>query len=159
MEYENRFASKGVAGTALGLGAGALGVELLRGNLGGILGGWSNGNCNGGCSEDHWVNRYELGMQKELTNRDMEIAYLRSRDAAKNDSLELYRYIDGKVACIERELADQRVFNSGTMSNISCLQSQVAQLMSLSKLIIPASNICPTPMPQYNSWTAPTTTT
>ena len=157
MEYDNRFASKGVAGTALGLGAGALGVELLRGNLGGILGGW--GNSTGGCSEDHWVNRYELSMQKELTNRDMEIAYLRSRDAAKTDSLELYRYIDGKIAGIESQLCDQKVFNSGTLSNISCLQSQVAQLMSLSKLIIPASNICPTPMPQYNSWTAPTTTT
>ena len=31
MDTENRYASKGVAGTALGLGAGALGVEPLRG--------------------------------------------------------------------------------------------------------------------------------
>jgi hypothetical protein len=31
--------------------------------------------------------------------------------------------------------------------------------MGLTKTIIPAANVCPQPMPQYNSWTAPTTTT
>ena len=48
MEMENKnFASRGVAGTALGLGAGALGVMLLKnGNLGGLFGGNKNG-----CSE------------------------------------------------------------------------------------------------------------
>ena len=43
IEVEKDYASKGVAGTALGLGAGALGLELLRGGLGGILGGCGNG--------------------------------------------------------------------------------------------------------------------
>lgn len=151
MEYENKhFASKGVGGTALGLAIGSLGLQTLNGGLGGILGGG-----NGGCSEDHWVNRYELSMQKELTNRDMEIAYLRSRDAAKSDSLELYRYIDGKIAGIEGQLCQQAVYNATCNSTISCLQGQVAQLMGLSKLIIPATSVCPAPMPQYNSWTAP----
>ena len=49
MEMENKYASKGVAGTALGLGIGAVGVELLRGGLGGILGG------NPACGESHFV--------------------------------------------------------------------------------------------------------
>ncbi len=39
MDTERNYASKGLAGTALGLGIGALGVEVLRGGLGGILGG------------------------------------------------------------------------------------------------------------------------
>ena len=143
MEYENKYASKGVGGTGLGLGIAGTALGVLNGGLGNILGGW--GNSSGGCSEDHLVNRYELGMQKELTNRDMEIAYLRSRDAAKSDSLELYRYIDGKIACVERELADQRVYNAANTSTISCIQGQVAQLMGLSKIVIPAANICPAP--------------
>ena len=136
----NNFASRGVAGTALGLSAGALGLEVLRGGLGGLLN--ANGaNC--GCSENMMVNRYELSMVRDLTNKDMEIAYLRGRDEAKSDSLELYKYVDGKFACVERELADQRVFNATQISAISCIQGQVAQLMGLTKLVVPNGSICP----------------
>lgn len=134
LEIEREYASKGVAGTALGLSAGALGLELLRGGLGGILGG-----CGNGCNTD----RFELSMQRELTNKDMEIAYLKSRDAAKTDSLELYRYIDGKIAHVERELADQRVYNATNTAALGCIQGQVAQLMSLVKVVIPNGSICP----------------
>lgn len=40
------FASKGVAGTALGLGIGSLGLQLLNGGLGNFLGGFNNGYNN-----------------------------------------------------------------------------------------------------------------
>ena len=116
MEY----ASKGVAGAGLGTGIaglslGVLNSGLLNNGLGGIFG-------NNGCSENMGVNRYELNMQKEIINRDAEIAYLKGRDAAKTDSLELYRYIDGKFACVERELADQRTYNAvkGRKANTFC---------------------------------------
>lgn len=153
MDMENKWASKGVAGTALGLGAGALGVELLRGNLGGILG---NGNC---CAENTAVTRYELNQQNEITNKDMEIAYLRGRDAAKTDSLELYKYVDGRFRGIEAQIAAQAVTNAQITANLSCLQSSVTALNALTKTVIPINNVCPEPMPQYNSWTAPTATT
>lgn len=156
MEY----ASKGVAGSGLGLGIAGTALGLLNANGGGLLGGlFGSNNCGAVCSDNMLVNRYELQQQKELTNKDMEIAYLKGRDAAKTDSLELYKYVDGKIACVERELADQRVFNATQIGTISCMQGQIAALMGLTKTIIPATNICPQPMPQYNSWTAPTTTT
>ena len=141
IEVDKNFASKGVAGTALGLGAGALGVELLRGGLGGILGG------NGMCNENMPVNRYELSMVRDLTNKDMEIAYLKGRDASKTDDLELYKYIDGQVRRIDREMADQRVLNATTGAALSCLTGQVngmqALLNSITKTVIPNSAICP----------------
>lgn len=154
IEYEKKWASPGVAGSGLGLGIAGTALGLLNANGGGLLGGLFGGNC--ACAENIPVNRYEMGMQRDLTNKDMEIAYLKGRDAAKTDSLELYKYIDGKFACVERELADQRVFNATQVGNISCIQAQIAQLQSLTRCIIPAANICPAPMPQYNSWTAPT---
>ena len=153
MDMENKWASKGVAGTALGLGAGALGVELLRGNLGGILG---SGNC---CAENTAVTRYELNQQNEITNKDMEIAYLRGRDAAKTDSLELYKYVDGRFRGVEAQIAAQAVVNSQVTANIACIQQNLAVLNGLTKTVIPINNVCPEPMPQYNSWTAPTATT
>jgi hypothetical protein len=39
------------------------------------------------------------------------------------------------------------------------MQGNIAQLLSLTKTVVPIGNICPEPMPLYNSWTAPTTTT
>jgi hypothetical protein len=41
---EHEYASKGVAGTALGIGIGALGLEVLKGGLGNVLGGISGNN-------------------------------------------------------------------------------------------------------------------
>lgn len=50
MEDNKEYASKGVAGSALGIGIGALALELLRGGaLGNILG----GNCSNGCNHGH----------------------------------------------------------------------------------------------------------
>jgi hypothetical protein len=154
IEYEKKWASPGVAGSGLGLGIAGTALGLLNANGGGLLGGLLGGNYT--CAENIPVNRYEMNMQRDLTNKDMEIAYLKGRDAAKSDSLELYKYVDGKFACMERELADQRVFNATQVGTISCIQGQIAALMNLTKTIIPAANICPAPMPQYNSWTAPT---
>lgn len=151
------FASKGVAGTGLGLGIAGTALGVLNGGGGGILGGLFGGNC--GCSENVAVNRYELTQQNEITNRDMEIAYLKGRDAAKTDSLELYKYVDGRFRGIEAQIAGQAVVNAQITANIGCIQNTIAGLTALTKTVIPIGNVCPEPMAAYNSWTAPTTTT
>jgi hypothetical protein len=97
-------------------------------------------------------------MQNDITNRDMEIAYLKGRDAAKTDSLELYKYVDGRFRGIEAQIASQAVVNAQITANISCMQNSIAALNGLTKTVIPIGNVCPEPMPAYNSWTAPTAT-
>lgn len=145
------FASKGVAGTGLGLGIAGTALGLLTNNgLGGLFGGVT------GCHENMPVNRYELGLQNDITNKDMEIAYLKGRDAAKTDSLELYKYVDGRFRGIEAQIASQAVVNAQITANISCIQNSVAALQGLTKTVIPITNVCPEPMAKYNSWTAPT---
>lgn len=135
MEMENNYASKGVGGTALGLSIGALGAELLGGTFGNILGG-------GRCENNN-----------AIVNRDMEIAYLKGRNAAKDDSLELYRYIDGKFNAVEAQISAQAVVNAQVAANISCMQNSINVLNGLTKTVIPIANICPLPA------TATTTTT
>jgi hypothetical protein len=150
---EMNFASKGVAGTGLGLGIAGTALGLLtNGGLGGLFGGAT------GCHENMPVNRYELGLQNDITNKDMEIAYLKGRDAAKTDSLELYKYVDGRFRNIEGQIASQAVVNAQITANISCLTNSVSALSALTKTVVPITNICPEPMAKYNSWTAPTTT-
>ena len=70
-------ASKGVAGSGLGLGIAGTALGLLNGGLGNILGGVGGWN-NCGCSENIPVTRYELGMENKIMQKDSEIALLKS---------------------------------------------------------------------------------
>lgn len=102
--------------------AGSLGLASFLGlgannNGGGIIGNLL-GNRNGGCSEDHCVNRYELAMEKELAAKDSRIALLESTIFTDGKTLELYRYIDGKLNAIESRLAAQDVRNQGVADAI-----------------------------------------
>ena len=146
MEYENKYASKGVAGTALGLGAGALGVELLRGGLGGILGGNTN------CHEDHFINRYDASQAARIAELETEVKLRDANTFTIGEMNKLRDYFDGRIGRVEHELCDQRVYNATNTAAITCIQGQIAQLASLTKVVIPNASICP-------GWTTTTTTT
>ena len=156
VEVEHNYASKGVGGAGLGLGIAGTALGLMNGGLGGLLN--ANGaNC--GCNEDHYVNRYEAAQAARIAELETEVKLRDSNTYTDGKILELYKYVDGKFARVEHELCEQKVFNATQIGTISCIQGQVAQLMALTKTVIPAGNVCPAPMPQYNSWTAPTATT
>lgn len=136
---ETEFAKKGVAGTALGLSIGSLGWQALNnGVLGGILGGG-----NYACSDNMPVTRFELAQQNTIASKDMEIAYLKGREEAKNDSLQLYQYVDGRLRGIEAQIGQQAVYNATCNATLACLQGQVATLMGLTKTVVPNTSICP----------------
>jgi hypothetical protein len=152
MELENKYASKGVAGSGLGLGIAGTALGLLNGNgLGGLFG--NNGNC---CSEDHYVNRYELGLQQELAAKDSKIGLLESNIYTDSKIADVYERLNQKIGCLEGQIANQAVVNAQITANIACMQGTISTLQGLTKTIIPITNVCPEPMPQYNSWTAPT---
>ena len=102
------FASKGVAGSGLGLGIAGTALGLMNGGLGGILGGWG-GNA---CGHSAPVNRYELGQESTIAKLQSDIAL---RDAnIYNDQklLELYKYFDGEIKDIREVAAAQAVTNA-----------------------------------------------
>jgi hypothetical protein len=138
MEYENKYASKGVGGTALGLSIGALGVEALRGGLGGLFGG---GNVS--CHEDHFVNRYEAEKNARIAELETEVKLRDANTFTMGEMNKLRDYFDGRINVVEHELCDQRVYNATNTAAISCIQSQIAQLASLTKVVIPNASICP----------------
>ena len=153
MEVENKFASKGVAGAGLGLGIAGTALGLMAGN-GGLGNLFGTANC--GCNEDHYVNRYEAAQNARIAELETTNKLLESNIYTDSKTLELYRYVDGKFNAIEQELCQQRTYNAVNTTQLSCINNQIMQLMALTKTVIPSENICPQPMPQYNSWTAPT---
>ena len=150
------FASNAKANTGLALSGTSLGFSLLGGGLSWLLGG--NRMMNGGCcNEDHLINRYELQKEQRITSLETENALLKSNIYTDQKSIELYRYIDGKFNTLEQAINQQAVYNATNNSTLACMQQQIACLQSLTKVVIPATSVCPEPMNRYNSWTAPTT--
>lgn len=134
MEY----ASKGLAGTALGLGIGGLGVNLLNGGLSGLLGG---GNC---CNSDNMpVNRYEASQSARIAELETEVKLRDANFYTLGEMGKLRDYVDGRFSRMEHELCEQKVYNATNTATISCISGQVAQLMSLTKLVIPNGSVCP----------------
>ena len=153
MEYENKYASKGVAGTGLGLGIAGTALGLLAGNGGlNLLG----NNCGSG--DNAYVNRYEATQNARIAELETEVKLRDSNIYTDNKILALYQYVDGKIQGIEGQICQQNVLNAQVTANIACMQGAINTLQGLTKTIIPIDNVCPAPMPQYNSWTAPTTT-
>lgn len=149
MEIENKYGAISKAGLTTGIIGTALGV-LNNGGLGNLLGGM------GGCSENQAVTRYEMGMQQEIAAKDSKIALLESSIYVDGKLNDLRDYVDGKFAAVNDKMCAQAVHNATNDAVLGYMQGQIAQLMGLTKVIVPAANICPAPMPQYNSWTAPT---
>lgn len=121
----------GSAGLAafLGLNAGNI---LGNGCGGGLFGGWGGRNGNGGCScADTPVTRYEMAMQQEIASKDSRIALLEANTYQDQKSLELYRYIDGKLAEIQANLAAQAVTNTSFNSALAATDYKFTQAIAL----------------------------
>lgn len=151
MEMENKYASRGVGGTALGLAIGALGVEAIRGGFGGILGG--GGGC---CNEDHMVNRYEASQQARIAELETEVKLRDANVYTMAEMGKLRDYVDRRFESVNASINTQAVVNAQVAANLSCLTNTVNTLSGLTKTVIPITSVCPEPMAMYNSWTAPT---
>ena len=149
--------SAGVGGTGLGLGIAGTALGLLNSNGGnGILSGLFGGgqNCNALMSE----------LAKEKAERFAEKTGAEIYNAMFSQYKELAQAttnIDKRVSALEvagplrEQLLNQRIdCCCGSMNaGLAALQATVA---NITKTIVPITSVCPEPMPQYNSWTAPT---
>lgn len=149
---------KANAGLATGIIGTSIGGLLTLGS--GLLGGMGIGRNI--CSEDHLVNRFELGKDQEIAKLETENSLLRSNIYTDQKLSDVYARLDGKIRDLEASVnsfrADQSVVNAQVIANIATMQNQIAVLNSLTKTVIPITNVCPEPMPLKNSWTAPTAT-
>lgn len=132
---EDRAPATGVAGTVLGSIGTALGLGLFNNN-----GGWfgRNGNCAGYGYGDQ-------GMILDIAAKDATIGQLRSEQSTDKKLVEVYN-------ALFKNDKEQNAKMDAMHTNLAILNTQVAQLMGLTALHIPATNVCPLPMPRYNQW-------
>lgn len=141
------FASKGVAGAALGTGIGGLALGVLNG-AGGLL------NLMGGSAGSAMVNRYELGLVQELAAKDAKIGLLEADKYTDEKIVEAYKDLQGQINAVAAEVRankdaqgqinmQQAVYNGTNTATLQCMQQQVAQLLGLTKLVVPNASVCP----------------
>ena len=176
------YASKGVAGTGLGLGIAGTALGLLNNNGGNVLGGLLGGGSNK-MSEL----LAENSMLKSENYSDKVAKEVYAQTVADNNALkeEMFKFIkpisdqvvqnqvdsavlkaqiekDKEIAKLQMENCCCQINGKIDMvaSTSACGIAQLSNVVSgITKTIVPISSVCPQPMPQYNSWTAPTTTT
>lgn len=135
------FASKGVAGSGLGLGIAGTALGLLNGGAG-LLGAF-NGSWNNNCAENTFVNRYELSQEQKIADLQAQVALRDANTYNDQKLLEVYKYFDGKIEGINASIATQAVYNATQNATIGCMQNQINELMGLTKLVVPNSSVCP----------------
>lgn len=135
------FASNGKGNLAVTLGAIGTGLSALNGglgNLGGIF-----GNPAAASGDNAPVNRYEAQMQSKIAMLETEVKLRDANFFTMSEMGKLRDYVDARIGRVENELCDQRVYNATNTAAISCIRSQIDQLMGLTKVVIPNSSICP----------------
>lgn len=191
MEY----ASKGVAGSALGLGIAGTALGLMNGNNcgNGLLGGLFGGN---GCY-DQKVSALEAELAKVTAERYSD----QVARATQKETFNEFRKEDEKLAAVLAKVTDGFLQVGNAVSRldkeVECIKTTIAKDQEINdlklkaveerlsgaiaveserrvagdnnlycyvnatfvpgKLVMPIGSICPQPMPEFNSWTAPTT--
>lgn len=147
------YASKGVAGSGLGLGIAGTALGVLNGGLGNLLGGVGRTG-EATCHENTHVNRYELGLTNELAAKDAKIGLLESNIYTDQKIVDTYTTLNGQINALAAEVRankdaqtavnmNQAVLNGTTGAAINCIQNNIAQLYGLTKLVVPNTSVCP----------------
>ena len=84
----------------------------------------------------------------------MEIAYWRGQDETNRKITDAYTKLESRILGLASEVRankeeqnginlQQAVYNGTNTAAVGCIQGQIAQLQSLTKMVVPNSSVCP----------------
>jgi hypothetical protein len=112
-ETHTEYASKGVAGTGLGLGIAGTALGLLNGGGAGILGGLGGMGC--GCNRPKFITEEEYKAGLVIAAKDSEIATLKAEKDDEKKMVEVYTALNKQINEVNdkmlanRDRADDRL--------------------------------------------------
>lgn len=149
------FASKGVAGTGLGLGIAGTALGVLNGGLGNILGGLTMPRqamvepaaaamCGCGCSEDRLVNRYEAAQAARIAELETQVQLRDANTYTDQKILATYQYIDGQLKDVRETLCAQAVHNQRTEDSFALASRDLMAVKSdlMNQIALEAERRC-----------------
>lgn len=168
--HETEYASKGVAGTGLGLGIAGTTLALLNG------GGMLLGSGLGPCKKQEYVTQNEFGMNSVIMAKDAEIANLKSQVYTDTKIVDTYKVLERRIDDLRDRVdanketsneklyhnveklnckidfnknfqdginAQQLAYNGTNSATIACMQNQIAQLQGITTLVVKNAAVCP----------------
>ena len=148
MEYASRAVGNaglatGIIGTTLGALNSAGGMDLLN-----------FGPRRPRDEGDIPVTRHDMGLYRELSEKDFKIASLEANKYTDQQVRELSDKMNAKIDAfaaqtgmrfdgVQQQLNAQAVWNATQQGLIGCIQGQVAQLQSMTQLVIPNRSVMP----------------
>ena len=127
------------------VGASAGIASFLGFNANNLFGGFRNGGCQN--PQDSPVSRYEAAMMQELAAKDGKIALLESNIYTDQKIADVYERLNNKISAMKDEQnainLQQAVYNGVNTAAVECIKGQIAQLMGLTKLVVPNASSCP----------------
>ena len=86
-------------------------------------------------------------MMNTIAAKDARIGLLESNIYTDQKLADVYERLITRINADKAEQSaintQQAVFNGGVTSTLGCIQGQVAQLYSLTKLVVPNTSVCP----------------
>lgn len=136
---------------------GAIGTVGTAGSLlPNLLGGWMGMGRAGVCYDaaSAPVNRYEMDLALSNAAKDAKIGQLEADKYTDKKITEAYANLEGQINALAAEVRankdaqsqvnmQQAVYNGTMNATIGCIQNQVAQLLGLTKLVVPNTSVSP----------------
>lgn len=140
---QGNFNTVGAAGGIGWIAEKVLGPGFLGGGVP-IMG----GNCRSASGDDAPLTRYEANLLMQLQAKDSHIALLESNIYTDSKIADVYERLNNKIngnkdaqEAINRE---QAVLNATVTATVSCMKGQIAQLLSLTDMVVPQSKVVDT---------------
>lgn len=157
---EMTYASNGKGNLGVTLGAIGTGLAALSGGNGLLnLGGNSNMATKDDvqCATTIAAKDSEIALLKAIADTDKKLVdvYTAATQRDKELRAEIYAMSKEQAAINAAQAVTNATVTSGLgvlSANLTCLQGVVN---GITKTVVPITSVCPTPMPEYNSWTAP----
>ena len=126
---------------------------LMNGGLNTLFGGYNrNAPLEVVTSDDRPISRYEASMMDKLSAKESENALLRGQIYTDQKLVETTTYLMGKINDLSAEVRankdaqealnrEQAVYNGVNTATLNCIKGQIAELQSLSELVVPKRKV------------------
>lgn len=105
-------------------------------------------NCRSVSGDDAPLSRYEANLLMQLQAKDSHIALLESNIYTDSKIADVYERLNNKInanqAAQETINREQAVLNATVTATVSCMKGQIAQLLSLTDMVVPSAKVVDT---------------